>query len=117
MNIDGINISTFGLKVETMEGDSSLPARKKILKEQGFAAKDIVFQERGIRVVLFGDYADLATLRTNVEAFKTLIKTSLVHDFIRSSHGLIFSGVIVNGVKVSVENRTAVLNFTINAIE
>jgi len=46
MIIDGINVSTFGLKVISLEDYFNLPARKKILSVPGTEAKDIVFQSK-----------------------------------------------------------------------
>lgn len=117
MTIDGINISSFGLRVEDMTGEVSLPARKRVLAEPGTMAKDIVFQENEIKITMFGRYASLIALRTGVEGLKDLIKLNLVHTFIRASHGLNLSGVIKNGVKVEVLNKVATVTFTITVTE
>lgn len=100
MTIDTINISAFNLKVFKLDDYFNLPARKKILAEPTNTAADIVFQSDSATVVLMGKYADVADLLANLNAFETLLKTSLKHDVVLIGHGLSFTGVFDKGFAV-----------------
>ena len=100
MTIDTINISTYGLKLLTLEGYYNLSARKKILTEPGTEAKDIVFSGKETTVTLLGKYADVAGLLSNINAFETLLKSQLKHEIVLIGHGLNFTGVFDKGYEV-----------------
>ena len=117
MIIDGINTSTYGLKVAAMSNPFSQPARKKVLPEPGFEGKDIVFTEKNIKLELFGEYGSLASLYLNVEGFKTLLKSSRVHTFVRASHALSVSAVVDGPVKIEDDKKVVTVKFQINIVE
>jgi hypothetical protein len=100
MTIDGVNISAFGMKVLNLDDYYSLPARKKILAEPGTEAKDIVFQPQTATIKLLGRVADTTDLLTKLEAFETLIKSSLKHDVVLMARGESFVGVFDRGYEL-----------------
>jgi len=119
MTIDTINISTFGLKVLTQEGYFDLPARKKILIEQGNAERDIRFAGKDCTVTLLGRYANVSALVSNLNALETLIKLDLKHAIVLIGHGLNFTGVFNQGFEVTSYNggRIAKVTMQINISE
>lgn len=117
MTIDGTNISAYGLQIIALPDYYSLPARKKVLTEPGFEAKDIVFEGREAVITLFGEYASLALMRSNIEALKTKIKSSLKHDYILVGHDESFSGVVTKGFKTEVLRNTVQIKLTISIVE
>jgi len=102
MTIDGINISTFGLIVTKFTGNFDLPKRKEVLKEPEFAAGDQTVEEKVYTVEMFGQYANQTVMATGVNGLRTLIETSLQHDFILSNRGSTFTGVVHDGFKTKV---------------
>lgn len=109
MTIDGTNISTFGLMLSSPDGHLNQPARKRILNEPGFETKDIKFENKEISINLIGSYNSKADLYTKIEAFKALIKSSFDHDYILTGHGLTFSGVIIDGLKINpIKNKVRI---------
>ena len=100
MTIDGINISTFGLIVTKFTGNFDLPKRKEVLKEPEFA--DQTLEEKIYTVEMFGQYANQTVMATGVNGLRTLIETSLQHDFILSNRGSTFTGVVHGGFKTKV---------------
>lgn len=46
MTIDGTNITTLGLHLSYLDGHLNQPARKGVLQQYGFEAKDLVFDAR-----------------------------------------------------------------------
>jgi hypothetical protein len=113
MTIDGTNISTYGLRVLSMKDYYSQPARKRILAEPGYLAKDIKHESGICNIVLYGEYTDLPAMYTGIENFKTKVKTVLEHTFILVGHGLTFTGVVAGGIKTEVIQKTVQLKFTI----
>ena len=101
MTIDTINISTFGMKVLTQEGYFDLPARKKILNEQGNGERDIFFVGKDCTVTLLGRYANAASLVSNLNDLETLIKSDLKHAIVLIGHGINFTGVFDKGFEVT----------------
>lgn len=100
MTIDGTNITTYGLLLNTIKNHLNKPARKKTLDEPGFDAKDIVFKSQYLNVELVGVFETPAALLAGVEALKTKIKLKIEHDFTIARHGLTFKGVVADGMKV-----------------
>lgn len=113
MTIDGTNISTYGLRVLSMEDYYSQPARKKTLTRPGYLTNEIKHESGSCTVTLYGEYADLPTMKTGIENFKTKVKTVLEHTFVLIGHGLTFTGVIANGVKSEIIQNTVQLKLTI----
>ena len=113
MTIDGTNISTYGLRIISMEDYYSQPARKNILTQPGYMEPVIRFESRQCTVVLYGEYSTLAAMLTGVENFKTKVKTVLKHAFVLIGHNEYFTGVIANGISSEVIQNTVQLTFTI----
>lgn len=100
MTIDGVDIlDQYGLKLLREEGLDSLPARKKVLSEPGFEAKDIVFDAVEPVLVLFGRYADASSLISNLRSFETLLKSDLKHVFESTSRGWNFTAACPAGTE------------------
>ena len=104
MTIDTINISTFGLSIINLEGYFDLPARKKVLNEQGNEAKDIRFVGKDVTITLLGRYVNAAALVTNLNALETLIKSDLKHAIGLIGQGINFTGVFNQGFEVTSYN-------------
>lgn len=102
MKIDGTDISTFGLIVQSVKGYNDLPALKKILVERSFTANDIKFNEKEVAIKLFGQYASSTALETGVKGLRTLLESDVVHDFLFTSRSINFDGVARNGFKAKV---------------
>ena len=113
MTIDGINISTFGLQYSRCDGLLDSPKRKIILDEPGFTEKDIVFESSEISVELVGIYATKTDLLAGVEGLKTLIKTTLKHDFVLPLHLFTITGVVATGISVTTVSSMAKVYFRI----
>ena len=102
MTIDGTDISTFGLIVQRVSGYNNLPARKRILTEQDFDSNDITHNENTVTVKMFGQYASSAALETGVNGLRSLLESDVEHDFVFSSRGLTFTGVVKSGFSAKV---------------
>lgn len=113
MTIDGTNISTYGLRLIAMEDYYSQPARKKILEQPGYLSNEIKFETQICTVTLYGEFASLATMLSNIESLKTKIKTALEHTFVLVGHNLTFTGVVANGFKTEVINQIVKIKMTI----
>ena len=113
MTIGGINIKTFGMFVSSVQGLYNQPARKKTLNEAGVEAKDIVHAENIITVNLGANYADVAALKTGVEAFKTAIGGEKAFSFLNYSKTV--TGHVIGGAKIEVKAIELVrIEFQIN---
>jgi len=117
MIIDGINISSLGLKVLKVSSHFQLPRRKKVLPFDHFTSKDIVFEEFDVVIKLKGKYNSLSSAVSAVDAFKTLLKSAVVHDFSFVERSLEFNGVIRNGIEVSVVERIVLINLNITVTQ
>ena len=113
MTIDTINISTFGLAILNLEGYYDLPARKKILSDAGTEAKDIRFEGKAATVTLLGRFTSTADLVSKLNAFETLLKTSLKHAIVLIGHGLSFTGVFATGFEVTSFNGGKIVKITL----
>lgn len=113
MTIDGTNINTFGLHLVRPDGYLDHPDRKSTLSEPGFETKDIVFENKETTINLLGVYETKTDLFAAVQGLKDLIKTDLIHDFTIARHGLTFSGVVTDGIKIDVIKTLAKINFKI----
>ena len=112
MTMGGTDISTYGLKLIKASGFSDLPRRKKILKEPGFEAKDIKYQEKKVTVELLGKYVDQSTLASNIDSLKTRLEDGLMQfDF--PEIGETVFGRCIDGVNVKVYKNLAVCKFEI----
>jgi len=114
MTIDGINISTFGLIVTKFTGNFDLPKRKEVLKEPEFAAGDQTVEEKVYTVEMFGQYANQTVMATGVNGLRTLIETSLQHNFIFSNRGYSFTGVVSGGFKTKIIKNNIFVTMEIN---
>lgn len=117
MTIDGTNISAYGLQLFALKDYYNLPARKKVLAVQEYEANDIVLEDKQATITLFGSFADLPTLRTNVEAFLAKIKSAVKHDYILIGHNESFTGVVAKGIKTEINGNSIILQFTITITE
>jgi len=120
MTIDGTNISEFGMKVTDMADYYNLPARKKILTIPGTEEKDIVFQPQTATIKLLGRVADTTDLLAKLEAFETLLKSSLKHDIVLLGHNESFIGVFASGYELQMPfiNGTIItINLPITIVE
>jgi hypothetical protein len=115
MTIDGTNITTaYGLVLSSpAAGLFSQPARKKILSEPAFTAGAIRFESKEVKVELVGVYETEAALVTNIELFKTKIRSLLVHTWLLVIDNETFTGVVASGVKVEITKAIAQVSFTI----
>lgn len=117
MTIDGINISTYGLRLLSMQDYYTLPAQKKILErtKSGYPQSGYTFkyESKQCTITLYGEYTTLAIMLININLFKTKIKTVLEHTFNLIGHNLTFTGVVAQGIKSEVIQKTVQLKFTI----
>lgn len=120
MTIDGTNISEFGMKVMNLDDYFSLPARKKTLPVPGVEAKDIVFQSQTATIKLLGRVADTTDLLAKLEAFETLLKSSLKHDIVLIGHNESFKGVFASGYELQmpfINGKIITINLPITIAE
>jgi hypothetical protein len=113
MTIGGTDISTYGLRLLNVFNYYDLPARKKILAIPEFGTNDIKYESKKITIILFGKYADQATMATSINNFKTLLKGEVKHTIVITEHGLNFTGVFVKGISTMVRKNTIELQITI----
>lgn len=113
MRIDGINIATYGLMLVSSDGIFSLPARKKILAYPIYTAAGIKHEAKEIKIDLVGIYTTEAALVSNIELFKTKVKSLLDHTWYLIIDNETFTGVVASGIKVKITRSTAQLSFTI----
>ena len=105
MTIDGTDINTFGLIVQRLNRYFDKPKRKSILTEQTFLANDITFNEQSPVILMFGQYANQTTLATNVQALEALLDGAVEHDFVFTSRGISFTGVVKKGFSAKVKRN------------
>jgi len=114
MIIDTVNIlTTYGLYQSWVDDILSLPPRKKILTDQGTAAKDIVFEENEITVFLFGQYETDADIAEMMEGLKTIFTAKQVHDISFQGHGFTCKGVFNNGIQTQIYRHDKLIELTI----
>lgn len=114
MTIDGNNIKTlYGLIISNLEDFYNLPERKKILTNPGFDEKDIRYEPQIATIKLIGSYPDKSELFAKISAFKTLIQSSLIHQFSITEHSLTFNGVVTEGIKIEPVRNVVRVNFKV----
>ena len=114
MIIDTINIlSTYGLNQSSLEGILDLPGRKKLLTDQGTAAKDIVFEEYDIEVKLFGQFTTKEDIASMISGLNSLVRTKQVHDISFPNHGFTCKGVFNNGIQTQAYPMHNIIELTI----
>lgn len=112
MTIDGTNISTYGLRLIAMQDYYNIPARKRVLARPQ-SAYQFKYESKKCTVTLYGEYATLAVMLTNINLFKTKVKTVLEHTFVLVGHNLTFTGVVADGFTTEVIQKTIQLKLTI----
>ena len=117
MTIDGTNIATLGLHLSYLDGHLNQPARKNILQEYGFEAKDLVFEARQPVIDLVGVYASKVAMATAMMTFTSLITAQAIHAFDMGGHSVVFNGVIADGIKVQTIRSMVKINFKVTIIE
>lgn len=117
MTIDTVDISTYGFRLMKTLDLLSLPARKKILQKAGVDAKDLIYNEKEIGLNLFTKFQDKDVLKTTIESFTTEMKSKLKHDYVLSSHGISFTGVLAKGLSVEITGNIVVVSMLITIVE
>jgi hypothetical protein len=116
MTIDGTDIITYGLRLLKVGDYYDLPGRKRILPIPGFGENDIKYEPQKISLKLLGKYTDQSTMATNIEGFKTLIKSTVKHEIVIPGHGLNFTGVFADRINTVVHKNIAEINITITIV-
>lgn len=111
MIVDGINISTYGLRLVTVKDHLSSPARKKILQSPAMTLNDIKMEERQFTVVLFGEFASRSQVAGAVILMYALFTPVAIHIVSIPEHGIGESVVCKEGIKV--ETYGAAVTLTI----
>lgn len=116
MTIDTIDIkTTYGLKLINVGNLLDLPARKKIMEDPGFDAKDLKYVAQKVNFTFFGVYADAASLISNLKAFETLLKSTLKHAVVLPSHGTWFTATAADGFQTTnyLRHKAVKVNLTL----
>lgn len=118
MTIDGTNIlTTYGLKLIKVEGWESLPARKKILVNQGFTSDDILRQAKEVVLSLYGKFSTEALLGSKITSFKTYLTGDITRDYDLGDIGITFTGAVPNGMAVKVRRKIAQVELRVVVVE
>lgn len=118
MTISGTDIKTeFGLRLIRLTDYYNMPARKRILSVPAFNENDIKYEPRKAVMKLFGKYEDQAEMVTNIEGFKTLIKSATDHTIVIGARNITIEGVFAEGIKVDVRKSAVIIDLVVTIIE
>lgn len=113
--VDGVDITTYGLRLARIEGHLDLPRYKSILTINDLDSVLRITDERRIRVKLIGEYASTAAMVTAIENFKTKIAGAVKYTWAFSAHGFSQTCFIKDAVRVTTYRRPAVeIEFILN---
>jgi hypothetical protein len=117
MNWNAVDMSaTHGWKVSSVTGHMSHPARKKILKVQGYQAKDLVYEPRVITVTLIQKFATEAEIFPAVDIIHDQISDNDIHEVNISGHDISFYAVARDGARVNINKRTVTVTITFTEV-
>lgn len=112
--IGNTELSTYGLRLARIDGHLDMPPYKNILTEHDMSVKMRVSQERTVRVRLIGVYSSPATLGSNIELFKTKVRSAPKQTWYFGNHDFSQPCVVADVMSVSVYARRAVeINLTL----
>jgi hypothetical protein len=113
MTIDGVNIlTTYNLKLSTVNGHISMPSRKKLFNYPTYREADIRFEEKTFEVVLFGFYSSSTQLKSMVQGLQNILDAKVVHDVVIPRHLISKKCVFKNGLSI-----TAEANYTVATVK
>ena len=113
--VDGIDITTYGLRLARIEGHLDLPRYKNLIPINDLTAIMRITDERRIKVKLIGEFASTAAMVTAIENFKTKIAGAVKYTWAFSGHGFSETCFIKDPARIQVYRRPAVeIEFTLN---
>ena len=110
-------LNTYGWRLSSATGFLDQPARKKILKVQGYQTKDLKYEGRKVTVTLHQKFASLAAIATGVGNIRTLMESVAIHTVEITEHNLeAFSAVAREGAKVTINKTVATVTITLTEV-
>lgn len=109
MIIDTVDLFlTNGWRLSRVDGHLDQPARKKILKVQGYQTKDLKYEPRKITVTLVGKFATEALMYAGMVTIYDIMENASLHTVEITEHNMTaFSAVAREGVKVTINKQVA----------
>jgi hypothetical protein len=116
--VNGIELSTYGLRLARLDGHLDYPKYKQILDEHDHSAQMKVAEDKKVRVKLIGTYATLAAMGTAMSTFHTAVKGAARLQWIFTGHDFDEYCVVADGISASVHGQRGIeLNFTLTISE
>jgi hypothetical protein len=116
--IGGTALSTYGLRLALFDGHHDQPGYKSIIEPNDLSAEMRKLKSRTVKVRLIGKYASNVTRTSQIELFKTKVKSAVSLEWIFSPHDFQEDCVMANGMTVNMgRDCIAVLSFELTIIE
>lgn len=117
-SIGGTAISTYGLRLALFEGHHDHPGYKSIIEPNDLSVEMRKLKSRTVKVRLIGKYDTNILRTTQIELFKTKVKSAVSLEWIFSPHDFQETCVMANGMTVNLgRDHMAVLSFELTIIE
>lgn len=110
-------LSTYGLRLASLQGNLDLPPFKDILDEHDYEANLLKLEGQEVKIKLFGFYTSRANLGTNINNFKTKIQSAIKQVWTFTNHSFEETCVVKDGMRVKVHGTSAEVDLTLTITE
>lgn len=114
MTIDSVDLFlSAGWRLSYVDGHLDQPARKKILKIQGYQTKDLKYDPRKITVTLVGKFKDQPAIYTALTYIYDILENVSLHTVEITEHNIpAFGAVAREGARVVINKTVATVTIT-----
>lgn len=117
MNLNAVDLyATHGWRLSRVDGHLDQPARKKILKIQGYQSKDLKYEGRRITVTLIQSFAAIGDIFAAVDAIHDQLSGEDVHTVEITEHGISFYAVARDGAKTDIRRTKVTVTITFTEV-